>query len=314
LKFIILGTSQFSIATSNSILESGGDVVAVVSMPEDSLPNNSADLSNYTNSENLNYIEIDNINSPDSIKILSRYKPDFIFVSWPKILNKKVLNIPKYFCVGSHPTDLPYNRGRHPLHWIIALGMTETKLSFFKMDAGIDTGDLLIQIPFSVESNDTINDLNEKMNNAAYEGTKRLCEYFLNDIPVKSITQNSLDANYWRKRTMHDILIDLRMTAEVIIRIVHSFTLPYPCAVLIIKKYIIKIKDAIIVKTPLDSKEIRRIEPGKIISVSGKNLKVKADNKIIELICVDKFPIDLLSLKYIYPPSKYIVEYNLDFK
>ena len=105
MKFIILGTSQFSITTSDAILESGGDVLAIVSMPKDSLPNNSADLSSYAKSKNLNYLEINDINCHDSIKILSHYQPDFIFVSWPKILSKKALNIPKYYCEYNHVED-----------------------------------------------------------------------------------------------------------------------------------------------------------------------------------------------------------------
>ena len=71
------------------------------------------------------------INSSKSIKILSYHRADFIFVSWPKIVKADILDTPKYFCIGTHPTNLPYNRGRHPLHWIIALGISETKLSFF---------------------------------------------------------------------------------------------------------------------------------------------------------------------------------------
>jgi len=310
LKFIVIGTSQFSVTTSDAILESGGDVLAIVSMPKDSLPNNSADLSSYSKSKNLNYVEINDINCQDSIKILSHYQPDFIFVSWPKILSKKALNIPKYFCVGSHPTDLPNNRGRHPLHWIIALGITETKLSFFKMDAGIDTGDLLIQVPFLVELDDDIEDLNEKMNIAAYEGTKKLCENFLNDIPLKGITQDSLDANYWRKRTPHDTLLDLRMPAELISRLVRSFTLPYPCATLIFKRHLIKISDVIVVNKSINNKQLDRIEPGKIISVKSNSLIVKVDKGIVELVCVNQIPNDLSLAKYIQPPSKYILEYH----
>ena len=131
MRFVVLGTSQFSITTSDAILGSGGDVVAIVSMPKDSLPNNSTDILSYAKSKDIKYIETDDINSSKSIKILSNYRSDFIFVSWPKIVKANVLDIPKYFCIGTHPTNLPYNRGRHPLHWIITLGISESKLSFF---------------------------------------------------------------------------------------------------------------------------------------------------------------------------------------
>ena len=44
------------------------------------------------------------------------------------------------------------------------------------MDKGIDRGDILLQVPFTISSDDTINDLNDKMNQAAYEGTINLCK------------------------------------------------------------------------------------------------------------------------------------------
>ena len=64
------------------------------------------------------------------------------------------------------------------------------------------------------------------------------------------------------------------MPADLIIRIVRSFTLPYPCANLIWKKHTIKIEKAKVVNTTLNAKELKRIEPGKIISAEEKRLIV----------------------------------------
>ena len=313
MKFIVLGISQFSITTSDAILDSGGDVVAIVSMPKDSLPNNSADISSYAKSKDIKYIETDDINSEKSIEILSYFRADFIFVSWPKIIKADILDIPKYFCIGTHPTNLPYNRGRHPLHWIIALGISETKLSFFRMDEGIDTGDILLQVPFTIAADDTIKDLNDKMNHAAYEGTRKLCQNFHLQPSYPGVKQNHKLANYWRKRTPHDITLDLRMPANLIIRIVRSFTLPYPCANLIFRTHTLKIKKAKVVKTALQAEELKRIEPGKIINAVENRIIVKVDNELIELVCLAQIPYELLSAKYIHPPSMYINKHNIRF-
>ena len=310
MKFVLLGTSELIIHISNAIIESGNQVISMISMPQNLSPNNSADISNYAKHSNINYHEFEDINSLEAFELVGQYEPDYIFVSWPKILKSNLLNIPKYFCIGTHPTNLPFNRGRHPLHWIIALGISETKLSFFKMNKGIDTGEVLLQIPLQIGNDDFIIDVNNKMNNAAYEGTKELCQKF-NLEPEPSVEiQNHKLANYWRKRTPHDITLDLRMSADIIIRIVRSFTIPYPCASLIFRNYIIKVEKAKIVKTVLSSEELQRIEPGKIISAKGNRIIVKVDDKLIELICVSKIPRELLSAKYIHPPSKYIKEYE----
>ena len=313
MKIVILGTSDFDISCANAIIDSGSQVVAMISIPKKARPNNSVDISLYAKQRDIPYHEFEDINSLDSLDLLRNYAPDFILGSWPKIIKEDALNVSKNFCIGTHPTNLPLNRGRHPLHWAISLGILETKLSFFKMDEGIDTGDILLQVPFTLSPDDTINDVNDKMNHAAYEGTKKLCKKFQLYPSYQGDKQNHKLANYWRKRTPYDSMIDLRMPADLIIRIVRSFTLPYPCANLIFRQHTIKIKNAKVVKTALQAEELKRIEPGKIISAEENRIIVKVDNKIIELVCLAQIPDDLLSVEYIHPPSMYINKYKIRF-
>jgi len=313
MKFMILGTSEFDIFCSNAIIESGNQVVAIISMPQNARPNNSPDISLYAKKHNIPYHEFEDINSIDSLKLLRNYAPDYIISSWPKIIKQDVINITKYHIVGTHPSNLPFNRGRHPLHWLIVSGIQETKLSFFRMDEGIDTGNILLQIPFTISTDDTINDANDKMNLAAYRGTRELCKKFQLDPSYQGEKQNHKLANYWRKRTPHDVTLDLRMPADLIIKIVRSFTLPYPCANLIFRQHTIKIKKAKVLKTDLQTEELNRIEPGKIISAEDNTINIKVDDEIIELVCIDPIPNELLSVKYIHPPSMYINKYNIRF-
>ena len=55
------------------------------------------------------------------------------------------LKIPTIGTIGSHPTDLPRNRGRHPLHWSIVLGFVKSKVSFFWMNKKIDDGKIILK-------------------------------------------------------------------------------------------------------------------------------------------------------------------------
>jgi len=307
----MLGTSEFNLCCTQALLDTGGEICAMISMPEDARPNNSADVENFAKSNGIPYHDIENINSSQSLKLLSSYSTDYIFVSWPKILKEKILEIPINYCIGTHPTDIPFNRGRHPLHWLIALGISETKLSFLRMDKGVDTGDIILQVPFSISPDDLIGDVVNKMNTAAYEGTVRLHEKLLTNPSYSGIKQNHTLANYWRKRTPHDIVIDLRMSSDFILRTVQSFTLPYPCAKLIFENNVIKIISASPVHVEMRHEQIRRLEPGRIISINNNTIRVKVDDRIIALECVGKIPEMLLKAKYIHPPSKYISEHDI---
>lgn len=310
MRFIVLGTSEFTLCCTQALLDSGGEVCALISMPEHARPNNSADIASFAEGNKIPYHEIEDINSSVSMKLLGKYSPDYILVSWPKILNEELLEIPKNHCVGTHPTDLPFNRGRHPLHWLIALGISETKLSFFRMDKGVDTGNILLRIPFSITPVDSIVDVVTKMNAAGYKGMRKLYKKLLSDPSYSGCKQDHSLANYWRKRTPHDITLDLRMSSDIIVRTVRSFTFPYPCANLIFENHVIKIVHASLAPIKIAPNQLQRIEPGKIICVNKNTIRVKVDDGIVNLECSGEIPDRLLKTKYIHPPSKYLMKWS----
>ena len=172
MKFTVLGTSEFTLCCLKALLNAGQEICSIFSMPKSISPNNSVDITSFAKQNKIIYYEVKDINSSKTLRLLSKHSPDYILVSWHKILIKEVLKIPKYFCIGTHPTHLPFNRGRHPLQWTIILGFKKTKLSFFKINKGIDSGNILQQIPILITSNDSINTLNDKINKAAYQGIR----------------------------------------------------------------------------------------------------------------------------------------------
>jgi len=309
MKFVVLGTSEFALSCTRALLDSNADLSALISMPKDKLPLNSIDIEEFARFYKISYNEIEDVNSDKSINLIKSYEPDYLFLSWPKILKKKALQIPKEFCIGTHPTELPYNRGRHPLHWLIALGIPETKLSFFRMDEGVDTGNILFQVPFSISPEDTIENAVSSMNKAAYEGTKLLYQKLKKD-EIEEKEQKYTKTNYWRKRTPHDTVLDLRMPANLISRLVRSYTPPYLCAKLIFGKHVLPISNSRVVDTDLSYEELQRVVPGKVIDICGRNIRVKVDDKIIDLECKTEIPSELLKINHIHPPSKYISEFG----
>ena len=131
MKIIVLGTSEFVIQCIRGFLDSGNQIALIVSLKREHLPDNSIDMSKYALKNKINYLEVIDLNDEKNSSILKSYHPDLIFSAWPKILKKPILSIPKFGIIGSHPTNLPHNRGRHPLQWEIILGLTRSKLSFF---------------------------------------------------------------------------------------------------------------------------------------------------------------------------------------
>jgi methionyl-tRNA formyltransferase len=307
MRALVIGTSKFTLRCIDGLLDSGWSLCAIISLIEELRPNNSTDISTYAKKRRIPYHEIDDINSPESHALISSYYPDYLFSSWPKIIGRSILDIPRICCVGTHPTELPFNRGRHPLHWLIAMGISETKLSFFRMDEGVDTGNILLQIPIEISNKDAIIDVVAKMEEAAYSGVKLLCDRFSEDPFYAGIPQDHTKANYWRKRTPHDVTLDLRMSASTVLRTVRSFMAPYPCANLIVSRYVLKIVSASLVEMATTS-DLQRLEPGKVIHIRDNEIRVKVDDAIIDLKAKDLVPQAIQKIEYIHPPSVYLIK------
>ena len=81
--------------------------------------------------------------------------PDVIFCfGWSRLIKKTLLNIAPLGVIGFHPALLPANRGRHPLIWSLILGLKESGSTFFFMDEGADSGDILSQLNVSISEMD----------------------------------------------------------------------------------------------------------------------------------------------------------------
>ena len=308
MKIIALGTSQFLVNCINGLIESGCCFEEIISLPHNLLPDNSVDLELYASVIGVNYFEIEDINSKSSKEHIRSLSPDLIFSSWPKIIDSEVLSIPKYGIIGTHPTALPFNKGRHPLQWQIVLGLHESKLTFFWMDSGIDSGPIILQAPYNIEPEDTILTLSDKVNSIAFSSSYKLGKMLNpNDMP-KGYQQEISSSNIWRKRDRFDVLIDFRMNGNDIISLIQSFGEPYPCAGFL---YEDKYFNVICGKKgqPKDIISEKYFEPGKGLKVDEYYLYIKAAKHFLKLKCRQNLEKAVGSIKYVHPPTKYLAKY-----
>ena len=76
--------------------------------------------------------------------VFDEKNPDLICCfGWSELLKKRILNIAKIGSIGYHPTNLPHNRGRHPIIWTLVLGIKTTYSSFFFMSEKADFGHII---------------------------------------------------------------------------------------------------------------------------------------------------------------------------
>jgi len=90
--------------------------------------------------------------------------PDLLVVAaYGQILPPALLEVPRWGCLNVHASLLPRHRGAAPIQWAIALGDAETGVTIMKMDAGLDTGDILRQTATPIAADDTAETLHARL-------------------------------------------------------------------------------------------------------------------------------------------------------
>lgn len=136
-----------------------------------------------------------------TMEYLKILKPDLIFVvGWSKIIDRSILDFVP--CIGFHPTLLPEGRGRHPLVWTLVKCLMWSGVSFFWINEGVDTGDIIWQKGFEVARDETPKTLYRKVCDHAVEGMRFIIENIDN---LPAVPQDDSHATYWRKRTPEEM-------------------------------------------------------------------------------------------------------------
>ena len=150
MRIVFFGTPDFAVPSLKALLDSGSDVIAVVTQP-DKVKGRGRLLSQPPVKElallkGIPVIQPRNIRTDSFLEELSLLKPEVIaVVAYGKIIPPAVLKLPPLGCVNVHASLLPAYRGAAPIQWAIINGETRTGITTMLMDEGLDTGDILLQ-------------------------------------------------------------------------------------------------------------------------------------------------------------------------
>ena len=175
-------------------------------------------------------LKITNINDHDVIDALKEHKIDWLLIiGWSQIAKKEVLETPTYGCIGMHPTLLQQGRGRAAIPWAILKGLKQTGVTMFKLDEGVDTGEIIGQGVIELHDRITATKLYNEVNDMHIT----LISRYWNDIVNNTLTltkQNEAEATVWPGRRPEDGELFSTMSMEEADRMVRAVTRPYPGA------------------------------------------------------------------------------------
>lgn len=278
MKILFIGTVEFSKIALKKLIELNAQVVGVCTKEKSEFNSDFADLRPLCEKNRIPYKFTDNVNSKDNCDWIKSFNPDIIFCfGWSNLLKKNILTLAPMGVLGFHPSELPKNRGRHPLIWALVLGLKKSASTFFFMNEGIDSGEILSQKKFDIFENDDAQTLYDKLANIAL----LQIEEFLPQLKKKTyqtIKQNDKASNTWRKRVKIDGQINFRMSSQAIYNLVRALSKPYVGAHINYKE-----KEIIVWKVEIIDYKQDNIESGKVLDVNKEKILVKTYDGAIEI-------------------------------
>ncbi len=152
-----------------------------------------------------------------------------IFAGWSEIIKKQIIE--KYICICLHPSDLPLFRGGTPIQNQKINGITESKLTAFRMDDGIDTGPIICKKDISLKGH--MKDIFLSLENAAIEIIQLILKNS-NISFLRGYTQDDSKASFFKRRKLSDSEItisDLKtLPSESLYEKICALEDPYPNA------------------------------------------------------------------------------------
>jgi methionyl-tRNA formyltransferase len=255
MRIIFFGCTHYSRDLLESLLNNNNaNIVGVFSIPEEFSISYSEEKVKNTNYASLKYIskeknipffEVDSVEgkkTTDYTNIISELKPDVILVlGWYYMVPKSIRDIPKYGSWGIHASLLPDYAGGAPLVWAIINGEKKAGVTLFRMEGGVDDGDIISQVEFTIQDNDTIKEVYEK----ATISSKQILNQVLNvDFKVTFTKQDKSKIKIYPQRSPKDGLIDWSWEPARIKNFIRAQTKPYPGAFTIIEGKKVTIWDA----------------------------------------------------------------------
>jgi methionyl-tRNA formyltransferase len=167
-RVVFLGTPTFAVPTLEKLVAAGYEIPLVVTQPDrpkgrgGELAASPVKLA--AERLGLPVFQPERVRRPEAQARLAELRPDaMVVVGYGQIIPQSVINIPLHGIINVHASLLPKYRGAAPIQWAIANGETRTGVTTMRIDAGLDTGDILLTAETAIGADETAVELSERL-------------------------------------------------------------------------------------------------------------------------------------------------------
>lgn len=229
MKIIFMGTPDFSVPVLNA-LHQAHEIVAVYCQPPRPAGRGKADRPTPVHARalelGLTVRHPVSLRSEDAAKDFSDLGADVaVVVAYGLILPQQILDEPRLGCLNIHASLLPRWRGAAPIHRAIMSGDSETGICIMQMDAGLDTGPVLLRESTPIKADETTSDLHDRL---AAMGSRMIVQT-LAELPLPAVPQSEQGVTYAAKIDKSEARIDWARPALEVDRLIRGLS-PFPGA------------------------------------------------------------------------------------
>lgn len=282
MKIMFMGTPDFSATILEKIIQSGHEIIGVVTQPDKQKGRGQAvsytPVKELALQHDLPVYQPVRVRAEEFLQKVRELEPEAIVVAaFGQILPKALLEIPPCGCINVHASLLPKYRGAAPIQYSIIDGEKETGVTIMQMDVGIDNGDILLQEKLPITPEDTGGSLFDKL---AILGGELIIEA-LNKIENKTIIripQDDSKATHVKMISKEMGRMDFTQPAVKLERLIRGLN-PWPSAYTVLDGKNVKLWKA-------DALEAGQAEqsgsvPGEIIKINKDSFEVMTGDGIL---------------------------------
>ncbi|WP_196159020.1 methionyl-tRNA formyltransferase [Reinekea sp. G2M2-21] len=278
LNIVFAGTPDFAAEHLRSLLGSEHKVIAVYSQPDRPAGRGrkltASPVKALAQAHDIPVFQPLNFKSDEAVAELQALNADLmVVVAYGLILPQVVLDTPRLGCVNVHASLLPRWRGAAPIHRALLAGDTETGVTIMQMDAGLDTGDMLVTATCPIHQDDTSEKLHDRLIEVGGPALLQALDQ-LEQGTARPVKQDDSLANYAHKLDKAEGLIDWQLSAQEIDRQVRGLT-PWPGA------YTQWQGDNVRVHHAQVSEASTTAEPGSIVGMSQQGFEVATADGVL---------------------------------
>lgn len=229
MKVVFMGTPLAAVPSLENLLDDGHEVVAVWTQPD--RPKGRGNklamppVKEFALENDLEVFQPTKLKTAESLELFKSHQADVVIVvAYGRILPETYLKAFPKGAINVHFSLLPKYRGAAPVNWAIVNGETKTGVTTMNMDAGLDTGDILLQHETAIDAEENAIDLMARL---SFEGANLLSETLKKFDSIEPRQQIETEASYAPMLTKEEGLINWESRASTINNHIRGFQ-PFP--------------------------------------------------------------------------------------